>query len=87
MSYWIKDRLPQESDSNEDGDVYLKGCNLHHYSDVQHGELWHPLPKLSPSPRTREDKIQDLLDAIDTTNVCTVQDWANQVKKVREELR
>ena len=59
---WIQSRLPTPDDCNGDGDVYVPGGNLHHWTEFVEGDLWCPLPR---DPETREETIELLLRSLD----------------------
>ncbi len=75
MSDWITDRLPNESDADVDDDVLVpvgvpgvRSSTWENYATVKLGDPWMPAPPVyAPSP-TREELVQELLDAIDKYN-------------------
>ncbi len=76
MSTWITERLPNESDSDDDGDVLVPPANnpsqrtisWQKAVTIKVGDPWMPAPPLYVPPPTREELVQNLLDAVDAFN-------------------
>ena len=75
MSKWITDRLPTAADCDENCDVFIpvasnpSGFDFIDHRSVRRGEPWHPKPEkyVPPEPpKSREELIQELLNAIDS---------------------
>ncbi len=90
MSEWITERLPTADDANKQG--YVLVCSLGdmvsawHWRDVLN-RPWMPLPKPHVPPPTREELVQDLIDAIDTIHVKPRSSWTADVLEAREKLK
>ncbi|MCP4166225.1 MAG: hypothetical protein GY759_10070 [Chloroflexi bacterium] len=75
MSTWITDRLPCHADIDADGYVLVptrssdeRTSIWQHAVEVKLGDPWLPAPPAyDPSP-TREELVQELLDAVDAFN-------------------
>ncbi len=86
---WITDRLPTADDANKQG--YVLVCSLGdmvsawHWRNVIHSP-WKPL--YDPPP-TREELVQELLDAIDDESDYDMWQvaWRLKVIKAREKLK
>ncbi len=91
MSEWITDRLPNEFDLDVDGDV-LTPCGDKRKIDwrqaygIKLGDPWLPAPPIYVKPKTREDLVQDLLDAIDKWKETCLDVDAASVRLAREKL-
>jgi len=92
MGEWIISRLPSADDTDEDGDVLTplgskRAIDWSNAATIKLGDPWMPAPPLYVPPKTREELIQDLLDAIDCNDNGKFQTWKLKVLKAREELR
>ncbi|MCP4489046.1 MAG: hypothetical protein GY820_17295 [Gammaproteobacteria bacterium] len=77
---WIYDRLPEEKDANENGDVFIynkniKSWQVEHWTGVNEGTPWQHIPaSLRVAPRVKECK--DCKHRADITGLCsTNQRW------------
>ncbi len=92
MSTWITDRLPCHADIDADGYVLVptrssdeRTSIWQHAVEVKLGDPWLPAPPAyDPSP-TREELVQELLDAIDGNDPHIK--WKMKVLQARENLK
>lgn len=97
MSEWITDRLPNESDIDVDGDVLtpwleesqsLRTIDWSQAVTIRLGDPWMPAPPPYVPPKTREEFVQELLDAIDCdSDLGKFATWRLKVLEAREALR
>ncbi len=93
MSDWITDRLPNESDSDDDGDVLVPSHNTRRHINwtqavtIKVGDPWMPAPPPYVPPKTRDELVQELLDAIDTIHAKPRSSWTADVLESRGKLK
>jgi hypothetical protein len=90
---WITERLPTDADADRQGDVLIPGSEGERMIAfaavflVRPGEPWMPAPPAYAPPQTREERVQELLDAVDAFNemdgTC---EWTD-VMNAREKLK
>ena len=78
----IPDRLPTEDDANEEGNVYVVGCNtLSKWNTIDTNDTWSPLPRL---PKSRGELVQEFPSLFDEYVAGKI-NWTDLVK-AREAL-
>ncbi len=93
MSDWITDRLPGVLDADKQGDVLTPDAEGRRIIDwklackVRLGEPWMPAPPVYVPPKTREELVQDLFDAIDAWKWTRTNVDAAWVMEAREKLK
>lgn len=93
MSDWITDRLPGGHETDEDGDVLVPPDGPSRHIDwtqavtIKLGEPWMPAPPPYVPPKTREELVQDLLDAVDDNSNAKFETWKLKVLEAREKLK
>ncbi len=93
---WITDRLPTADDVDFAGDVLIprigyteRGCHWERVSEIKLGDPWMPAPPVYDPPPTREELVEELLDAIDDESDYDMWQvaWRLKVIKAREKLK
>ncbi len=91
---WITDRLPWEYETDEDGDVLVppsnsgeRSINWRNAETIKLGDPWLPAPPVYVPPKTREELVQDLFDAIDAWKWTRTNVDAAWVMEAREKLK
>jgi len=86
----------QSDDTDEDGDVLTplgskRAIDWSNATTIKLGDPWMPAPPLYVPPKTREELVQEMLDAIDANGKYSDQQqqaqWIDRVVSAREELR
>ncbi len=94
MSTWITDRLPGVLDTDVHGSVLVPagGHSVRAFlwentATIKVGDPWMPAPPPYVPPKTRDELVQDLFDAIDAWKWTRTDVDAAWVMAAREKLR
>ncbi len=94
MSDWITDRLPGVLDTDVHGSVLVPagGPSVRAFlwentATIKVGDPWMPAPPPYVPPKTRDELVQELLDAIDTIHAKPRSSWTADVLESRGKLK
>ncbi len=94
MSTWITDRLPGVLDTDVHGSVLVPagGHSVRAFlwentATIKVGDPWMPAPPPYVPPKTRDELVQDLLDAVDAFNEMDGSCEWTDVMDAREKLK